>query len=318
MPLPKYDDWFRRSGGATNRPPQDPTDTFIVEVDALVQTYEKEPSEETRKKLKELIEQWWEHWKSKGVNLLDRRLNAEGALDDLAAAALAEKSTPPSQDFNIAMLVRDELSKIKIADVEFSPAVTMAAKAKMIDGKSLYDIVRAEWDTDEQDRGSPRAELDRATLFTKSPLTTPKVGAKAVAELVIKHGFAVCENIAMTFMHLCMQKGFGGRLEVIGIPYSSTSGHAVVVANRVGELKKPETWGDDYFVVDMWYFNLGMRHTAIWSGPSSKTYTNNEITPNCGTSGGLKSLLDSESWEGQSGGSIKGKLLSMLQENQKM
>jgi hypothetical protein len=146
---------------------------------------------------------------------------------------------------------------------------------------------------------------------------SPKAGAKTIAELVLKHKFAVCESIAATAIHLCLEKGFAGRLELIGIPYdkAATAGHAIVVANRSGELGKPETWGDDFFIIDMWYYNLGMKHLAIWAGSAKDGYVAKDIAPYVGTGGGLKCLLDTDTPTGAPAQKKKNKLSALLERN---
>ena len=102
--------------------------------------------------------------------------------------------------------------------------------------------------------------------------------------------YAVCESIAATVISECKRKGFAGTLEWIGIWYEQTgrSGHSIVVANRVGEINEPDTWGDNYFIVDMWYYNLDMRPSYLIAGEARNEYIKTDITPYLKTRGGPK------------------------------
>ncbi|MEY8689209.1 MAG: hypothetical protein AB9M53_04920 [Leptothrix sp. (in: b-proteobacteria)] len=218
-------------------------------------------------------------------------------------------------DLNIARYVGGTLLDVKIADVDFSEGVTAAAKAKTIGGRTLYQIVKAEWDTADQDRDSPRAQLDRAMMQLKMPFGgSQRKKTESIAQLVLQHRFAVCESIAATIIHLCKAKNFQGRLECIGIPYpgrpirrvvegvevempgKSISGHQIVVGLREGTLNQPDTWGDDFFIVDMWYYNLGMRNVFVHFGAAAREYVRADVQPYLDVSPGLKATIDTDTW----------------------
>lgn len=249
-----------------------------------------------------------------------KQLNKSNALDEirLGVIELCDEKPPVPSDLNVAMRVRDKLSDVRIADVDFSPAVKTAAMARMFNGRSLYDIVKEEWDTVGQDHGSPRAQLDRALVNMKMPFNNPKAAAETISAMVLRHKFAVCESIAATVIHLCKKKGFKGRLELIGIPYDKISGHAIVVANRSGELGNLATWGDNFFIIDMWYYNLGMRTLAIWAGTAKDGYVDKDIRPFTATSGGLKCLLDTDTPTGAPVGKKTGTLSDLMARNTKL
>lgn len=115
-------------------------------------------------------------------------------------------------------------------------------------------------------------------------------GLRIIALNVIQNRFAVCESIAATIVYQCRQQGFHGRIEWIGIPYGPKTGHAIVVAHREGdEVNNPSSWGDNWFIMDMWYYNLGMRDRYLWSTKQEQAYyLQKDITDYIGVNGGLK------------------------------
>jgi hypothetical protein len=72
-----------------------------------------------------------------------------------------------------------------------------------------------------------------------------------------------------TVISKCKAAGFTGRMEWIGIPYTSTTGHSIVIARRQGQLSNVASWGD-YFVIDLWYYNLGMRKEYVISSTAAR------------------------------------------------
>ncbi|MFL6604970.1 MAG: hypothetical protein ACJ8R9_27040 [Steroidobacteraceae bacterium] len=198
----------------------------------------------------------------------------------------------------LAKTVCAKLFDVRIADVDFSDTVRAAAQAKMIAGKSLYQTVKDDWE-------SPARLADwqgHERLLFQSRLGTAKVmngtGMSPLADLdkiaavVKRHRYAVCESIAATFISESKVAGFSGRLEWLGIPYGVGKGHCVCVVNRSGTLSDPMSWGDDVFIVDLWYYNLGMRSLYLWSDDARNHYIRSEIVPYLSTQGGLKVIAD--------------------------
>jgi hypothetical protein len=199
-----------------------------------------------------------------------------------------------SDDIKIANRVCESLAGIYIADVDFSPAVREAAQAKRFGSSNLYDIVKKDYTS------AVQASLERVMTTEKQNAQMAGITARGghnvlvsemrqvgislaglgrIADSVMKAGFAVCESITATIISNCKKNGFAGRLEWIGIvydPYART-GHSIVVAHRKGnDLNDVSTWGD-YFVIDQWYYNLGMRPQYLWDGADRSTYYNQEF-----------------------------------------
>jgi hypothetical protein len=200
-----------------------------------------------------------------------------------------------SDDIKIARQVCDSLAGIYIADVDFSPAVREAAKAKRFGSSNLYDIVKKDYTPAVQTSLEKvmTTEKNKAALSVLSvgrggvvtgvaqgrQAGIPLTGLKEIANSVAREGFAVCESITATIIAECKKNGFAGRLEWVGIVYnpSNKTGHSIVVAHRKGnDLNDVSTWGD-FFVIDQWYYNLGMRDKYLWDGDDRTTYYNNEF-----------------------------------------
>lgn len=204
------------------------------------------------------------------------------------AAVVAVGSGGRAKDIAIAEQVCTGLFAVKIIDVEFSDSVKAAAKKKMVGGKSLYDVVKAERDK------YPAKYLEHETAMTNEKAnaavlrqpTLPLKNVNNIAKVVDKHGIAVCESIVATVISKCKAGGFTGRMEWIGIPYpvllnpqekdpkkrkfDTTRGHSIVVAHRQGQLNNVSTWGD-YFIIDLWYYNLGMRRDYLITEPAARS-----------------------------------------------
>jgi hypothetical protein len=193
-------------------------------------------------------------------------------------------------DIKIANTVCQGLLDVKIADVDFSEGVRTHAKAKKFGGRTLYDIVKKEFE------GQPLFHKHEAVLFNA------KVSARqahsgislgsldAIAKFVTDSRFAVCESITATVISKCKSAGFGGRMEWIGISYGGKRGHSIVVAHRKGQLDDPSTWGN-YFVIDLWYYNLDMRKAYLIEEATARSnYCARDITPYL--KNGLKQMAD--------------------------
>ncbi|KQQ83760.1 hypothetical protein ASF73_17285 [Xanthomonas sp. Leaf131] len=236
-------------------------------------------------------------------------------------------------DIKIARQVCGRLLDVKIADVDFSPNVTKAAKElRLGDGRTLYDTIKQDFDTVVTDvvkevRRVKKYDKDGNEFFQEllvprtvsvdgaaerapeqskfyidhdKAMSSAKVlnvgnkmgedGLRIIALNVIQNRFAVCESIAATIVYQCRQQGFHGRIEWIGIPYGPKTGHAIVVAHREGdEVNNPSSWGDNWFIMDMWYYNLGMRDRYLWSTKQEQAdYLQKDITDYIGVNGGLK------------------------------
>jgi hypothetical protein len=202
----------------------------------------------------------------------------------VVAAGSAGRAT----DIAIAEQVCKGLFDIKIIDVDFSDSVKAAAKKKVIGGKSLYEVVKAERDK------YPAKYLEHESAMTNEKAnaavlrqpTLPLTNVNNIAKVVTKHGIAVCESIVATVISQCKAKGFAGRMEWIGIPYpvllnpqepdpkkrkfDTTKGHSIVVAHRQGQLNDVTTWGN-YFIIDLWYYNLGMRGEYLIGEPAARS-----------------------------------------------
>ena len=72
-------------------------------------------------------------------------------------------------DLFIARYVCGRLFDVKIADVDFSPNVSAAAKKKMIAGKSLYATVKDDWESESRKTDWQRHEM---VLRMAKPSTT--------------------------------------------------------------------------------------------------------------------------------------------------
>ncbi len=199
---------------------------------------------------------------------------------------------------SLAKTVCAKLFDVRIADVSFSANVKAAAQTKMIEGKSLYQTVKDDWESaartaDYQNHeGSMTQAKFRATSRMKGTGTIPLADLDKIAAVVKRCRYAVCESITATFISESKAAGFSGRLEWVGIPYGPQRGHAVCVVNRSGTLSDPTSWGDDVFIVDLWYYNLGMRPLYLWSDDARNHYIQSEIVPYLSTQGGLKVLAD--------------------------
>jgi hypothetical protein len=80
-------------------------------------------------------------------------------------------------------------------------------------------------------------------------------------------GKGVCTDCAaaaaVKFLEFLEPSPYEAKVEVI----SSTT-HAFVVVNRAGAVRTPAAWGDDCFVIDVWYQNQFGRHAkagAFWA-----------------------------------------------------
>ncbi len=66
-------------------------------------------------------------------------------------------------------------------------------------------------------------------------------------------------------------------------------GHGIVVANRDPEsdIKNPYLWGKHYFIMDLWYYNLGLKSKEIWTTNDERLdYITKEIIPYKNRAGG--------------------------------
>jgi hypothetical protein len=183
-----------------------------------------------------------------------------------------------SNDIKIASRVCESLAGIYIADVDFSPGVRLAAKAKRFGSSNLYDIVKKDYTHEVHNK--LEAAMTAAKFKGRGHATeVTKDGLEIIANKVLETGFAVCESITATIIWNCKENGFAGRLEWIGIVYDpkAKTGHSIVVAHRKGnDLNNVSTWGD-YFIIDLWYYNLGMRSQYLWDGTDRSTYYNKEF-----------------------------------------
>jgi len=200
-------------------------------------------------------------------------------------------------DVTIAKKVCKSFMDVKIADVDFSPNVRAAAKRKRIGGKSLYDIVKKNWDPKVH---GPLTLSNKHEAALNNTKRFEKFGGiqldhlKPAYNFVEKERYAVCESITAAVIYECKKlKGFAGRMEWIGIFYPTqhkkrdggyktvyTTGHSIVVAHRQAgsDLSDVRTWGN-YFVIDLWYYNLGMRDKYLYSSASDRgTYAQKEIS----------------------------------------
>jgi len=80
-------------------------------------------------------------------------------------------------------------------------------------------------------------------------------------------GKGVCTDCAaaaaVKFLEFLEPSPYEAKVEII----SSTT-HAFVVVNRTGAVRSPEAWGDDCFVIDVWYQNQFQRNAtagALWA-----------------------------------------------------
>jgi hypothetical protein len=192
------------------------------------------------------------------------------------------------KDIEIACRVCELLRDIRITDVDFSGNVRQAAKQKLVDGSNLYDFVKAKYPAVQQQleqamTSAKGAAGARAGLRGKPLLLLTDL--RGIADSVKKYKFAVCESIAATVIFDCKKEGFAGRLEWIGIKYPpkpeekikvSITGHSIVVAHRQGNLDDVSTWGN-YFIIDLWYYNLGMKQRYLWDGAARERYHASEI-----------------------------------------
>jgi len=179
-------------------------------------------------------------------------------------------------DIEIARQVCELLGDIRIADVDFSENVIEHAKRKLIDGGNLYDFVHANYPAVQQQLEMVMTTEKANAKVHKTLLPLSSLGK--IADSVKKYKFAVCESIAATVISDCKKKGFAGRLEWIGIVYTAITGHSIVVAHRQGNnLADIRTWGN-YFIIDMWYYNLGMKDRYLWDGAARDSYYASEIT----------------------------------------
>jgi hypothetical protein len=210
-----------------------------------------------------------------------------------AAPVVAVSSGSRDGDLKIAEAVCKTLFDVRIADVDFSESVKRAAKAKMIRGKSLYQTVKDDWEKSpyfKEHEMMLTTEKANAVIHRQAGLS--KAQLKKIADFVTRHKYAVCESITATVISRCKDAGFGGRMEWIGIPYTKTTGHSIVVARRQGTLNDPTTWGN-YFVIDMWYYNLGMRTEYLIAEANARArYAASDITKYLKGFGGLKSMAD--------------------------
>jgi hypothetical protein len=198
----------------------------------------------------------------------------------------------------LVMTVCSGLFDVRIADVDFSDTVRDHSKLKMIAGKSLYQWVKEDWESDARLRDYQ--EHEKAMLQAKLQTTSvmggtgkiPLTDLDKIAAVVKRHRYAVCESITATLISECKAARFGGRLEWLGIPYAPKRGHSICVGLRQGTLSDPTTWGPDYFIVDLWYYNLDLRPLYLWTDTVRKKYVDADITPFLSTAGGLKVLAD--------------------------
>ena len=162
---------------------------------------------------------------------------------------------------------------LAIMDTSFSPGVTKAAKKrKMANGQSMYDYV--------DDKA--RSNIGGFGMMVIGTGGVTRGGVRQTAKMVNEKRMAVCDSCAQTVIHFCLENGFQGSLEWVAIPYTRRSGHSIVVAHRsqTSDLSgSQKSWGD-YFVIDLWYWCLGMRSKAVFekSGERS-TYYNKDIRP---------------------------------------
>jgi hypothetical protein len=212
-------------------------------------------------------------------------------------------------DLRVANNVCNQLTDVKIADVDFSEAVTKAAKKKKLgDGRTLYDTVKQDFDNapvkkdqkvggkwptvvglsdykqrdDTAGLGTLQERQSEAYIEHEKSMTNAKhqamngvmseSGVKLIANTVLKSRFAVCESITATVIHRCKEGGF------------------IVLAYRdEGNINDLESWGDHWFIVDMWYYNLSMRKQFLWASDQDRfPFYNEEVHRYKGGFGGLK------------------------------
>jgi hypothetical protein len=130
--------------------------------------------------------------------------------------------------------------------------------------------------------------LSAAKLRANGPEGIPKAFLAPITQNVLDSRYAVCESITATVVERCKAiPKFGGPIEWVGVWYSKKSGHSIVIVDRAGDLRNPKTWGQNWFIVDMWFYNLGMRNQYLWSTDEDRErYLDAEIVPHLGKNGG--------------------------------
>ena len=178
------------------------------------------------------------------------------------------------RDVEIANRVcRTFYGDLAIMDTSFSPAVTEAAHNRiMANGQTMYDYV--------VDKGQSNIGGFGGQIVLPSGVT--RNGVRATALRVNNTRMAVCDSCAQTVIHFCLENAFQGPLEWIAIPYTRRSGHSIVVAHRLqgSDLDgSEESWGD-YFIIDLWYWCLGMNTKAVIEKPAERSiYYEEDIRP---------------------------------------
>ena len=205
-------------------------------------------------------------------------------------------------DLKIIETVCKGLVDVAITDVTFSENVEEKARERMIRRRitvagvtseqvlTLYDYVTQHFNKSQEAR-EHEMHMQRAKANAQVRVGLGNKGLmlvgdmRKVAEFVTRARAAVCESISATIMVGCHDAGFKGPLEMIGIRYLaqnartgriqvSTQGHAIVVGYRQpgSDVKKLSTWGNHWFVADMWYYDLGMRNRPLWISAEERAY----------------------------------------------
>lgn len=299
MRIPTYPEWKR--------------DTYLLmgnrggeigQIDYWIKSYHADQLASNRRKLLKIMEaisafktaknrKYGDYKKSKRY-----RKDAQWNIDSLARAVthISRRHPANAQQIKVRQ-VCSALKNIKMADVDFSPGVRAAAKKKMFNGESTYDLAKNTWESGlgqtpmpifSGGRGplkTPVVEHDHSMKNAKTMADIHHNGLIALADLekiarvVKKWEWAVCESITATVMVECHKANIGCHMEWIGITYNKKKkmGHSIAVFDRIGDVNDPKTWGDNCYIVDMWYYQLGMRPDYLYVGKGCRDFIDKEI-----------------------------------------
>ena len=156
---------------------------------------------------------------------------------------------------------------LAIMDTTFNSRVRQAAEnRKMVIGGKPTTMFKY---VDSRARSNP----DPMGTMVLSRTGVTLKGIEQTAKRVNEKRMAVCDQCAQTVIYFCHENHFSGPLEWIGIPYTGTAGHSIVVAHRDqgSDLHgSEESWGN-YFIIDLWYYCLGMRQQAVYEKPIERS-----------------------------------------------
>lgn len=273
----------------------------IVRVDRAIDNYHRNPHHSQRRKLLIIDEALKHYMKVKTKKYGDYRKSKRHKPDNrinfetlhVAVIHLLRGHATTRQHSQVRRIAGG-LTHVKIADVDFSDGVKKAARNKMVGDKNLYDTVKEEWDDangwanasrpiaghriNQTPRGDHETAMNQATLrAAMRGGLWGQADMRKIADAVTRWDYAVCESITATVLSRCLDAGVSCHMEALGIQYTPATGHMIAVFDRVGELNDPTTWGGNCFIVDLWYFNLGMRPNFLYVDRQAEGFIYNEI-----------------------------------------